>query len=517
MSAATEALPAKRESAVARLPQWWPLAALTLLAALLRLPSLGAQSLWFDEAFTPVHVLHQSLFTTLEWVPKTENSPPLWYLLEWFDYRLLGSSAFALRLPSAIAGIALVPVAWGIGRELADRSAAIACAALVTVGPLFVWYSQEARAYGLFMFMSGLAMLTFVRVLREPSGRRLALFAVAAALCLLTHYFAAFILIGMGVWLLADPRTRRRSLPALAVIALVGLALLPLISAQGARGTQWIGEWALKERIEDIADYYLTGYSGGRLGHSIEALVGLPLFAVTVLGGWRMWTSRPQPGREGSPAAGEEDPFARRRRAVWVTLAVSAAGVLIPLLMALGGADYLAPRNLVGAMVPFSALIAVLATWPARRDALGPTLLTVALLALLAVTLTVTFDPKYQRGNWKGVVHDLPAGDQRVMVVNQLGSAPLRYYTPGLEALHSSDSVRVREIVMAGEEPIRSSAAEPPAPGFKLVSKIDYTGLVAFRFLAPTPRVVSVRSLRDHDITLVHADVLAPESVRTTR
>ena len=92
-------------------------------------------------------------------VPKTENSPPLWYLLEWFDYRLFGSSAFALRLPSAIAGIALVPVAWGIGRELADRAAAIACAALVTVGPLFVWYSQEARAYGLFMFMSGLAML----------------------------------------------------------------------------------------------------------------------------------------------------------------------------------------------------------------------------------------------------------------------------------------------------------------------------------------------------------------------
>ena len=120
-----------------------------------------------------------------------------------------------------------------------------------------------------------------------------------------------------------------------------------------------------------------------------------------------------------------------------MTLAVSAAGVLIPLVMALGGADYLAPRNLVGAMVPFSALIAVLATWPARRDALGPTLLTVALLALLAVTLTVTFDPKYQRGDWKGVVNDLPAGDQRVMVVNQLGSAPLRYYTPGLEALHS--------------------------------------------------------------------------------
>ena len=513
MSAATEALPARRELAVARLPRWWPLAALTVFAALLRFSTLGVQSLWFDEAFTPLHVLHPSLIKTLEVVPRTENSPPLWYLLEWFDYRLFGSGAYALRLPSAILGTALVPVAWALGRELADRAAAIACAALITVGPLFVWYSQEARTYALFMFTTGLAMLAFVRVLREPSGRRLALFAVAGALCLLSHYFAVFILAGMAAWLLADPRTRRRCLPALAAIGLVALALLPLISAQGGRGTQWIGEWALKERIEDIADYYLTGYSGGRLGHSIEALVGLPLFAVTVLGGWRMFK-----GRSAAPAgANGEDPLARRRQAVWVTLAVTAAGVLIPLVMALGGADYLAPRNLVGAMVPFSALVAVLATWPAPRDAIGPTLLVVALLALLAVTLTVEFDPKYQRGNWKGVVHDLPAGNQRAVVVNQLGSAPVRYYTPGLQQLHTADSVRVREIVMAGEEPVHASAAVPPVPGFKLVKKIDFTGLVAFRFVAPRPVVVTVRELKSKNITLVHADVLAPDSVRTAR
>ena len=523
MSAAAGALPARREAAVARLPEWWPLLALTALAAVLRLTTLGMQSFWFDEAFTPLHVLHPSLFTTLEWVPKTENSPPLWYLLEWFDYRLFGTSEFALRLPSALAGIALVPVAWALARELADRAAAIACAALVTVGPLFVWYSQEARAYGLFMFTTGLAMLAFVRVLREPSGRRLALFAGAGALCLLSHYFAVFILAGMAAWLLADPRTRRRALPALAAIGLVGLALAPLISAQGGRGTQWIGEWALKERIELIPDYYLAGYSGGRFGHSIEALIGLPLAAATALGAWRMWRTRPAAAATeqggsgpGAPDAAE-DPLTRRRQAVWVTFVVTAAGVLIPLVLALGGADYLAPRNLVGAMVPFSALVAVLATWPARRDAIGPALLVIALMALLAVTLTVDFDGRYQRGNWKGVVRHLPAGNRRAVVINELGSAPMRYYTPGLEALHSSGSVRVKEIVMAGEEPIRPSAATPPAPGFRLAEKIGYTGLIALRFVSRTPQVVSVRTLRDRNITLQHGIVLAPESVRTAR
>ncbi len=47
------------------LPAWWPLAALLLLAAALRFSTLGLQSFWYDEAFTPVHVLHASLGATL--------------------------------------------------------------------------------------------------------------------------------------------------------------------------------------------------------------------------------------------------------------------------------------------------------------------------------------------------------------------------------------------------------------------------------------------------------------------
>ena len=76
-------------------------------------------------------------------------------MLAWADSRVLGTGEIALRLPSALAGIATVPVAWAIGRELAGRRAAIVCAALVAVNPLFVWYSQEARAYELFVLMVG--------------------------------------------------------------------------------------------------------------------------------------------------------------------------------------------------------------------------------------------------------------------------------------------------------------------------------------------------------------------------
>jgi mannosyltransferase len=238
--------------------------ALTLLAAVIRLSTLDLQSFWYDEAFTPVHVLHPSLWATLRSVVHSENTPPLWYVIEWADSRVLGTGEVALRLPSALAGITTVAVAWAIGGELEgapdarSRRVAIGCAAFVAVNPLFVWYSQEARAYGLFVFMAALAMLCFLRVRREPTAGRMAAFAGAGALALLTHYFAVFLLIGMVLALLWDRATRRLALPAVAAVGIAGLALLALISAQGGHGTQWIGRWPLRERLEAIPQYYLT-------------------------------------------------------------------------------------------------------------------------------------------------------------------------------------------------------------------------------------------------------------------
>ena len=55
--------------------------------------------------------------------------------------------------------------------------------------------------------------------------------------------------LAMALWLAWDRRTRRAALPALGLLALVGAALLPLISAQGGHGTQWIGAWPLSEAL----------------------------------------------------------------------------------------------------------------------------------------------------------------------------------------------------------------------------------------------------------------------------
>ena len=134
---------------------WWPLAALTLLAAALRLSTLDLQSFWYDEAFTPVHVLHaEPRGDAALGRPHARTRRRCGTCSSGSTARVLGTGEVALRLPSALAGVATVPSPGRSAASWRAARAAIVCAALVAVNPLFVWYSQEARAYGLFVLIA---------------------------------------------------------------------------------------------------------------------------------------------------------------------------------------------------------------------------------------------------------------------------------------------------------------------------------------------------------------------------
>jgi hypothetical protein len=403
----------------------------------------------------------------------------------------------------------------------------------VATSPLFVWYSQEARAYALFVLLAALALLCFLRALSEPSPRRLAAFALAASLALLTHYFALFLLLPMAAWLLwaaivgwrpsenasphayawgapktgarytagertpeeraANPKQLPRVLGAVALPAVVGAALIPLILAQGGHGTQWIGRWALGGRLEAIPQYYLTGYMGAALGHGIELLVAVLILAGVVYGLWCTLTPREE---RGAPIA----------------LAIVAGGVLLPVLLALGGADYLAPRNLVAAMVPLSALLAI-AIAAQRTARVGMALAGLLALAFTALSVDVVLSPRLRRGDWKAVASVLRGGHpDRAIVTVELGAAPLEYYLPPLANLARGSTVRVTEIDETGYAPLRKSAPDPPAPAFHLSERRDIHGLIVYRFISPVPVRISEAVLRHHAIAEAHPEVLVPVS-----
>src|SRR5437763_6566136 len=162
---------------------------LVATGAALRFATLETQSFWIDEGYT-VHLLRGSLSGLVHGIPRTEETPPLYYALAWLWTRPFGTAEAGVRSLSALFGTATIPVAYLLARRLASQRAGLVAAALTAFNPLLVWYSQEARAYALLVLLSGLSILLFLRALDSGSRRTLVQWAIVSALTLTPHYFA---------------------------------------------------------------------------------------------------------------------------------------------------------------------------------------------------------------------------------------------------------------------------------------------------------------------------------------
>lgn len=118
---------------------------LLLVAALLRLTTLGRNSIWLDEALSVQIASH----TQAEiWSGALEDRhPPLYYSLLGAWLHWAGASEWAIRLPTALVSIFNVLLLYALGRRLAGWEVAVAAAALLAVAPLDIWYAREARMY----------------------------------------------------------------------------------------------------------------------------------------------------------------------------------------------------------------------------------------------------------------------------------------------------------------------------------------------------------------------------------
>src|SRR5437764_4649758 len=235
-------------------------AALAILAAVLRFALIGHQGFWFDEGNTSL-LVHFSPGKMLGLIPKSESTPPLYYCVAWVWARLFGYTETPLRALSALAGTAVVPVVYGAGAKLISRRAGLIAAALAACNPLLIWYSQEARSYELLVLLSSATVLAFAYARDDPTPRAVAAWVLSCALALATHYYAFLVVAPEAAWLLAMHRRRRPMLVAVAVLAVWGLALLALALHQNAYGrTNWIEGAPLGRRLGPIPGQFLMGF-----------------------------------------------------------------------------------------------------------------------------------------------------------------------------------------------------------------------------------------------------------------
>ncbi len=134
-----------------------------LLAAALRLLPLADQPLWIDEAFS-LWLAEQSIPQIISHSARLDQHPPLFYLVLHFARDGLGRSAFALRLPAALASVAAVPLLFVTGARLHGQTAGLLAALLLALSPLHVRYAQEARMYAPLALAVAASLYFFVRL-----------------------------------------------------------------------------------------------------------------------------------------------------------------------------------------------------------------------------------------------------------------------------------------------------------------------------------------------------------------
>ena len=419
------------------------LVALTLLGGVLRFATLDLQSFWLDESAT-VELLRLDFSSMLHRIPDSESTPPLYYVLAWLWAKPFGSGEVGLRSLSALFGTVSIPVAYAAGAQLCSRRAGLAVAALAAVSPVLVWYSQEGRAYALLVLLGGLSLWAFARVQREPGARAVAAWGLSSALALATHYFAVFLVLPEAVWLAVAPVTRRRSLPGLLCVAATAAALLPLAIQQRSLGLAgFISEDSLAFRVVRAAKSFLLGFDS-----PLEVLLVAAASLIAVAG---------------AVAAGRLSSSAERHGVV-TAAAVGAAAVVIPLVVAVAGADYFDTRNLLAAWLPL--MIVVAAGLAAHR--IGWAGLAVLCCMGIASVVGVALESSWQRDDWRGIAEALgPARAPRALVVQPAsGRRPLALYLRDVSRMPGRGAA-VSEI--ASVHPVRRFAggahpAPPPRP-----------------------------------------------------
>jgi uncharacterized membrane protein len=481
------AAPAIRAGLRTRLTSPTLLVALAVIVgAALRFATLGQQSLDEDETVT-VWLLHLPLSKVLATIPHTESTPPLYYVLAWLWSRVFGTGPTGLRSLSAVMGVAAIVVCYLAARELLNRRAGVIAAMLAALSPALIWYSQEARAYELLILTSALALLFFTRALSDlrdgsTPTRNLGLWALTAVLSLLSHYFAAFLILPQAVWLLAESGrgSRRAAAAAVGAVAAAGLALLPLLVRQQANhGTSWIASIPLAGRLEDVPPQMLLGEGRPFLHHFALAAGALAVAPLVLL------------LARGSGA---------QRRAALIPVVVGSAGVLLPTIVDAAGVKILLDRNALGAgaVLLIGCAVGIAAT---RRAWLGlGALVGVSALFVWALVQVLT-NPLHQREDWRDAARAL--GKPTVARAVLYGPAssnpsPVPPLVPFQAAYLKSMLTMPDRGWSVGEVDVlnvrddlsdTSPQPRPVSPGraFKLVDRAGGRLYTLFRFRSPRP------------------------------
>jgi len=268
------------------------LAAVTLVALVVRAAALGRLSLWIDEGYSVLQVTYRPFS---DWT--VDVHPPLYYalLLAWSR---ASTSDVWLRLLSALLGTATIPAVYALGARLAGRAVGLWAAAFTAVTWFHVWHSREARMYPLLVLAFAVALWGIVAGARDGRAAGWAAYALAGAVMAWSHgvgLYYALILAGLALVVPREDGRRWSWRPWLIATAAMLLAYVPWlpVAFQTTRrivDRYWIPPAAGDPPVFTTIHYFTVApilgpgrILRGQLGVDVGALLGPWLWLVPIL------------------------------------------------------------------------------------------------------------------------------------------------------------------------------------------------------------------------------------------
>jgi len=410
---------------------------LTLLALLLRLFQLGANSLWVDELIT----LHQgtvegySLWT--QFLDDYQNPLPM---VVFAIFHGFSASEAWLRIPSVLWGACSVPLLFVVGRRIVGTRAALFASLLLALHPMHVYFSQEVRGYAAMLFFGLAATAVALGAGDRLSLRRWVAFVCFGAACVLSNMTGLLWMAGLGLGIFVARRIQRRDLLRW-FLAFAAMLLLT---------SHW---WSGGARVHE-SERLLPGTEMGEplRGETTFNFWALPYAGLALSNGAELGPSKPELHRaaeDGSAASALQD-----GHLPWLA---AAAG--IALILFLTGVRHLGGRNLE------------LAAW---------VLFTVAAALALALRNVKPFNPRYLLAVLPvlllvyGVALDrLPKRLALALLAGWIALGSLALYRHWYVADYMHEDVRSAVEIVEGRE---SNDDLILAPGINLVVRHYYSG-----------------------------------------
>ena len=165
------------------------------LAAVLRIYHLGYNELWFDEVFTYYQTQSVTQLTS-------DIQGLLFPVLANIWCKVFYFNEFNIRFSALIFGLLSLLFVYKLTKHLFNSKIAFISILLLSISPLHIWYSQEARGYTLYLFLSITSIYYLLKALENETFKCWIIFAVITVLNFCAYYASLLLLVPEGLFVL---------------------------------------------------------------------------------------------------------------------------------------------------------------------------------------------------------------------------------------------------------------------------------------------------------------------------